>query len=173
MFYECVDTCVEHKQCLPLDDGLPRLYDQVKFVWGLNWKHIVLTSPQKYERCSYKDDVDCGGRLCSENLPSGYDCGLEDNFTEADPDVGIPALALLFSFLGCELPGGIGRQIKAGWRQFCFWCGFTKVYFGLYIIYFYDSGRAGHFLSDPSPLIISVFQRESRSRTYKELYHLW
>ena len=30
MFYDCVEGCVEHKQCEPLADGLPRVFDDVR-----------------------------------------------------------------------------------------------------------------------------------------------
>merc|ERR1711863_254326 len=47
-YYDCVEGTVSHKQCEPLADGLPRVYD-TQFDW-----------------CSYREDVDCGSRPCDD-----------------------------------------------------------------------------------------------------------
>ena len=46
-FYDCVEGTVTHKQCEPLSDGLPRVYDTT-----MDW-------------CAYRDEVDCGSRPCN------------------------------------------------------------------------------------------------------------
>ena len=47
-YYDCVEGTVTHKQCEPLPDGLPRVYDT-----SMDW-------------CAYRDEVDCGSRPCND-----------------------------------------------------------------------------------------------------------
>ena len=47
-YYDCVEGTVTHKQCEPLADGLPRVYDT-----AMDW-------------CAYRASVDCGSRPCND-----------------------------------------------------------------------------------------------------------
>ena len=47
-YYDCVEGTVTHKQCKPLADGLPRVFNA-----AMGW-------------CAYRDEVDCGSRPCND-----------------------------------------------------------------------------------------------------------